>query len=59
MEFRELKISVKNLLNLLNLLRGCKSISYKQKIPQHSQQIQQNAPFVKICKSHFVESVES
>ena len=31
MEFRELKISVKNLLNLLNLLRGCKSTSYKQK----------------------------
>lgn len=31
MEFRELNISVKNLLNLLNLLRGCKSTSYNPK----------------------------
>ncbi len=31
MSFPKIKISVKKLLNLLNLLRGCKSTSYNQK----------------------------
>lgn len=32
MQFPEMKFSVKILLNLLNLLRGCKSATYGQKI---------------------------